>query len=171
MSKNNNSIQCCQDNAQVKVQGDQEPAQIKIQHVQPAADIIETEKDFNIRMDMPGLAPDDISVKLDKEILTVEAKSEVEGLAPRIFYRQFRDSLIVSLVMRGMLAGVAAVVCDVVINMLRSICSQKRIFPILMFVLAFAAVRFFGVNIILIILVCGLFGALDRKMQDKEAKA
>ena len=87
------------------------------------------------------------------------------------FYRQFRDSLIVSLVMRGMLAGVAAVVCDVVINMLRSICSQKRIFPILMFVLAFAAVRFFGVNIILIILVCGLFGALDRKIQDKEAKA
>ena len=73
----------------------QKPAQIKIQHVQPAADIIETENDFNIRMDMPGLAPDDISVKLDKEILTVEAKSEVEGLAPRIFYRQFR-------VMRGL---------------------------------------------------------------------
>ena len=91
----NNSIKCCQDKADVKVQEEQNPAQIKIQNVQPAADIIETANDYNIRLDMPGLNPDDISVKLDKEILTVEAKSEVEGLAPRMFYRQFR-------VMRGL---------------------------------------------------------------------
>lgn len=91
MSKNNNSnIECCQDKADVKVQGEQKPAQIRIQHVQPATDILETANDFSIRLDMPGVLPDGISVKLDKEILTVEAKSEVEGLAPRMFYRQFR---------------------------------------------------------------------------------
>jgi HSP20 family protein len=94
MSQNNN-IQCCSDEKDVKVQGEHKPAQIRIQHVQPATDILETAENFSIRLDMPGLSPDDISVKLDKEVLTVEAKSEVEGLAPRMFYRQFR-------VMRGL---------------------------------------------------------------------
>ena len=62
--------------------------------------------------------------------------------------------------MAGMLAGVAAVVFDVVINMA---------WPILKRALAahrghaggFLATRFFSVNIILIILVCGVIGALD----------
>jgi len=91
MSENNN-IQCCSNNTndKVEVRGDHAPAQPKLRRIQPPADIAEAKEDFILCMDMPGLNPNDISVKLDKEILTVEAKSEVEGLPPRIFYRQFR---------------------------------------------------------------------------------
>ena len=87
----NNSIQCCNDtNNNVQVHGDNIPVQPKLRRVQPPADIAETKEDFVVSLDMPGLNPNDISVKLDKEILTVEAKSEIDGLPPRIFYRQFR---------------------------------------------------------------------------------
>lgn len=90
MSENNN-IQCCNNtNNDVQVHGDNIPAQPKLRRVQPPADIAETKEDFVVSLDMPGLNPNDISVKLDKEILTVEAKSEIDGLPPRIFYRQFR---------------------------------------------------------------------------------
>ena len=78
-----------------------------------------------------------------------------------LFYKAFRDNVIVNLAMAGMLAGVAAVICDVVITMTKSIWSQKKRLPVLVLLLSFAAVRFFGVNIILVILICGMLGAAD----------
>ena len=56
---------------------------------------------------------------------------------------------------------VAAVVFDVVINMAWPILKKKRWLPIAVMLAAFLATRFFSVNIILIILVCGVIGALD----------
>ena len=68
-----------------------------------------------------------------------------------------------------MLAGVAAVIFDVVINMAWPILKKKRWLPIVVMLAAFAATRFFSVNIILIILVCGVIGALDTLyLQKKE---
>ena len=62
----------------------------------------------------------------------------------------------------GRYAGrVAAVVFDVVINMAWPILKKKRWLPIAVMLAAFLATRFFSVNIILIILVCGVIGALD----------
>ena len=55
----------------------------------------------------------------------------------------------------------AAVVFDVVINMAWPILKKKRWLPIAVMLAAFLATRFFSVNIILIILVCGVIGALD----------
>ncbi len=78
-----------------------------------------------------------------------------------LFYKAFRDNVIVNMAMAGMLAGVAAVICDVVITMTKSILSQKKRLPVLVLLLSFAAVRFFGVNIILVILICGMLGAAD----------
>ena len=49
----------------------------------------------------------------------------------------------------------------VVINMARPILKKKRLLPIAVMLAAFVATRFFSVNIILIILVCGGIGALD----------
>ena len=63
--------------------------------------------------------------------------------------------------MTGMLAGVAAVICDVVINMAKSILEQKRVIPVLVLVGSFVAVRFFDVNIMVVILVCGMIGAWE----------
>ncbi len=89
------------------------------------------------------------------------------------FYQAFRDNIIVNMAMTGMLAGVAAVICDVVISMAKNIFQQKRVLPILVLAASFVAVRFFGVNIIIIILVCGLVGAVDsfHQQKKKEAKA
>lgn len=77
------------------------------------------------------------------------------------FYTAFRDNAVVNMAMTGMLAGVAAVICDVVVTMGRSIVRQKRILPIAVLVGVFVAVWFFKINVIAIILVCGLIGAAD----------
>lgn len=78
-----------------------------------------------------------------------------------LFYAAFRDNAIVSMVMKGMLAGVAAVIFDVVYTMLRGVLKLRRALPIVMLLAAFVATRFLKVNILLIILVCGAVGALD----------
>lgn len=87
------------------------------------------------------------------------------------FYQAFRSNKYVSMAMAGMLAGVAAVIFDVVINMAWPILKKKRLLPIAVMLAAFVATRFFSVNIILIILVCGVIGALDTLyLQKKEVE-
>lgn len=84
------------------------------------------------------------------------------------FYKAFRDNVIVNMAMTGMMAGVAAVICDVVITMTKGILKEKRIFPVFVLIAAFAAVRFLEMNIILIILVCGILGAADTFYREKK---
>ena len=84
------------------------------------------------------------------------------------FYASVRDNAIVNMIMTGMLAGVAAVICDVVITMGIEIIKQKRILPIIVILVSFIAVRFFDINIILIILICGAVGAVDTYIRMKK---
>ena len=88
-----------------------------------------------------------------------------------MFYQAFRDNAIVNMAMAGMLCGVAAVICDVVINMAKTIFQKKRLLPVVVMFGSFIAVRFFSVNIIVIILVCGVIGAVDTWYQGKIQKA
>lgn len=83
------------------------------------------------------------------------------------FYQAFRDNPIVNMAMAGMLAGVAAVILDVVVNMAKTVFKEKRWLPVLVMIGSFVAVRFFGVNIILIILICGLIGAADTLLRGR----
>lgn len=78
-----------------------------------------------------------------------------------LFYKAFRDNPIVNMVMTGMLAGVAAVVCEVVFTMGRNIIRQKKAMPVAVMLVSFAAVRFWNVNIMIVIFVCGVLGALE----------
>lgn len=87
-----------------------------------------------------------------------------------LFYQAFRDNAIVSLVMAGMLCGVAAVIFDVVIDMAKTIFQKKSILPVFVLLGAFIAVRFFSVNIILVILVCGIIGAVETLYREKKCK-
>lgn len=77
-----------------------------------------------------------------------------------LFYAAFRDNLYVNVILKGMQAGVAAVIADVVINMGTNVVKQKKVLPVLIMLAAFTAVFFFDVNVMYIILVCGLLGAL-----------
>lgn len=78
-----------------------------------------------------------------------------------LVYTAFRDNEIVSVVMNCMQAGVAAVICDVVITMAQGILKLKKALPIIIMFLAFIGQAVFGINVILIILICGVIGALN----------
>lgn len=69
--------------------------EIKFIEISPDCDIEEAQDNFIVNVDMPGLNQNDIRVELDRDMLTVEGKSLVSGLEPRIYKRQFR-------VMRGL---------------------------------------------------------------------
>ena len=87
-----------------------------------------------------------------------------------MFYTAFRDNAIVGMAMTGMLAGVAAVICDVVINMGKAVFQKKRVLPVLVLLWSFIAVRFFSVNIILVIFACGVIGAMDTLYQERAGR-
>lgn len=90
-----------------------------------------------------------------------------------LFYQAFRDNVIVNMAMSGMLCGVAAVIFDVVINMAQTVFQKKKVLPVLVMLGSFVAVRFLNVNIIIVIAVCGVIGALEtwrRETALREAK-
>ena len=87
-----------------------------------------------------------------------------------LFYKAFRDNPVVNMAMMGMLAGVAAVILDVVLTMTKGILKEKRLLPVLMLAASFTAVRFFQVNIILVLLTCGVIGAADTCWRERAGK-
>ncbi|MFI3172261.1 MAG: chromate transporter [Eubacteriales bacterium] len=74
------------------------------------------------------------------------------------FYDAFRTNLIVSAVLKGMQAGVAAVIFDVVMNLSGNIFKNKEYLSVIVMILAFVATYFYGVNVIYIILCCATIG-------------
>lgn len=91
-----------------------------------------------------------------------------------IGYTAFRDSIIVKYILKGMQAGVAAVIVDVVINMAQEIIKEKRLLSVIVMIGAFLAACIFSVNVIYIILACGIIGAasvlLKGRTQREEPK-
>ena len=87
-----------------------------------------------------------------------------------MFYQAFRANEVVGLVMKGMQTGVAAVICDVVVRMAADIIRERRLLSLAVLVGTFVAVRFSSVNIVLIIMVCGLIGAMDTFRHEKTAE-
>ena len=83
-----------------------------------------------------------------------------------VAYASFRDNLLVQAVLRGMQAGVAAVIMDVVYVLTRDLVKEKKVISILLFLFSFIAVYFLKINTIYIILLSGVMGYLlftDRK--------
>jgi len=77
-----------------------------------------------------------------------------------MFYQAFRENVIVQAVMRGMQAGVCAVISDVVYGMIAKVAGGKKIMPNVIMIGAFIATYVFKVNVILIILTCALLGVI-----------
>lgn len=69
--------------------------EVKCVEYQPPVDIEETKDEYILNVDMPGVDPSAIDVNLDKDILSIGAKAEIDGLPARLYRRQFR-------VMRGL---------------------------------------------------------------------
>ena len=77
-----------------------------------------------------------------------------------LFYTAFASDRIVALALRGMRAGVAAVILDVVWSLGSDVVKERSILHIAVMAAAFAAVCFFRVNVMLVILAAGLIGAV-----------
>ncbi len=84
------------------------------------------------------------------------------------FYKAFRDNYYVSIAMKALLAGVAAVIADVVFTMFLSIKRLKKVLPYVIMLLSFIAVRFFNINIIIVILIAGLLGVISVMRDDRK---
>lgn len=85
------------------------------------------------------------------------------------FYAAFRDNRIVSLVLKGMQAGVAAVIANVVITMAAGVLKQKRVLPACVMLGTFAASALLGVNVVLCILACAAVGLADTLIETHKA--
>ena len=88
------------------------------------------------------------------------------------FYNEFSSNLYVALALKGMQAGVAAVLLDVVCGLGGGVIRERSPAHILLMVAAFAAVAIWNVNVIHIILAAALIGiCLELWRRWKEAGA
>ena len=88
-----------------------------------------------------------------------------------MFYSAFAGNPYVAMLISGMQAGVAAVLCDVVLSMGRGVLSQRSAIKNAVMVAAFLAVAVAGVSVAWVIAGAALLGALLQMITRKEAGA
>ncbi len=84
------------------------------------------------------------------------------------FYTAFRDNVVVSLVLKGMGIGVAAVIVDVVYTMAKGVVKTKDALWIIVMCVALVVALFTSLNVVFVILACGVVGAINVIAQDKK---
>lgn len=87
-----------------------------------------------------------------------------------LFYNEFRTNPVIAVALQVMRAGVAAVILDVVWNLCENVCKTRRALYIGMMLVAFAAVFFFDVSAMLVILSCLAVGIVDLLVNLKQEK-
>ena len=87
-----------------------------------------------------------------------------------MFYQAFRSNPVVSAVLTGMQAGVAAVIADVIMTLGGNVAKQRDVLSIVMMILAFVASFVFKLNVMYIILACACVGALRILLKRKTDK-
>ncbi|MEG1971803.1 MAG: chromate transporter [Oscillospiraceae bacterium] len=86
------------------------------------------------------------------------------------FYNAFRSNTIISAVLKGMQSGVAAVVCDVAINMGKNVTKDRDALSIFVLLASFVAVYFYKVSVGFVIPICGIIGAFRAVNLAKKTK-
>ena len=87
------------------------------------------------------------------------------------FYLSFRDNQVVSAVLKGMQAGVAAIITNVVLNMGHNVLREKSWLSTLIMIGSFIASFILNINVMYVIFTCALIGAMNtlltlRKLDD-----
>lgn len=85
------------------------------------------------------------------------------------FYNAFSENTYVTLVLRGMSAGVAAVILDVVCSLSSDYFKNKKLFEIILIAVSFILVFFLKVNVIIIILAAVCFGIIKAVIKSRKA--
>lgn len=86
------------------------------------------------------------------------------------FYTAFRENIVVNAVLKGMQAGVAAVIADVVLNLGGNVVKEKDLISAFVMISAFIATFFLKINVMYIILVCGCIGAGKIVLKERKNK-
>lgn len=90
-----------------------------------------------------------------------------------VFYDQFRSNRIINIALTVMRAGVAAVICDVVINLAKNVIGTRKVLYIALMIITFIMGYFLDISAMIIILCCLVTGivcvVIDvvRKKEDK----
>ena len=88
------------------------------------------------------------------------------------FYEAFRDNAMISTMLTTMQAGVAAIILNVVMNMIGLLMNERKLIPLLMVILSFTAAVAFDLNLIYILILNALVGVLQFQKESKvEVKA
>jgi len=86
------------------------------------------------------------------------------------FYDIFKENRIINALLLGMRAGIAAVILDVIIKMVKDIVKTKNIVYILVMIVSFIAAVVFNINAALIIILSGAFGGFYYNIYKKEGR-
>ncbi len=85
-----------------------------------------------------------------------------------LVYSAFASNVYVALLLKGMQAGVAAVILDVVCNLGIKVIKQKSVVQIAVMILAFVATFVFNINVIYIILAAAVIGVVTEVLKKKK---
>lgn len=77
-----------------------------------------------------------------------------------IFYNAFRNNWLISQLLEGMQAGVGAVIASVTVDMGMPIIKEKDSLSLVIMVGAFIAACVFSINVVYIVLTCGIIGVI-----------
>ncbi|MBP5198002.1 MAG: chromate transporter [Lachnospiraceae bacterium] len=86
------------------------------------------------------------------------------------FYAAFASNTYVALMLKGMSAGVSAVVLDVALSLFTDEIKGKKILGMILGICAFAATFFFGINVVYIILFSAIAGILVSAFSKRRAE-
>ncbi|SCJ98298.1 chromate transporter%2C chromate ion transporter (CHR) family [uncultured Clostridium sp.] len=86
------------------------------------------------------------------------------------FYVKFRESQIIGTALMVMRAGVAAVICDVVINLATNVIKTGQVLYIALMIIAFIMTYVLGISAITVILLCILVGIVNLILDIKNSK-
>lgn len=91
--------------------------------------------------------------------------------AVSLLYDAFIQNRTVATVFKGMQAGVAAVIADVVLSLGQKVAVSKDLFQLLMMAAAFTAAFFLNINVMLIVLCAAVLGAARCLIKGKGGQA
>ena len=86
------------------------------------------------------------------------------------FYVKFRESQIIGTALMVMRAGVAAVICDVVINLAKNVIKTGQVLYIALMIIAFIMTYVLGISAITVILLCIFVGIVNLILDIKNSK-
>lgn len=78
-----------------------------------------------------------------------------------VFYSFFADNRYIAIVLKGMQAGVAAVIIDVSCSLSKNYFKNKKIFEIILIIISFIFVFLVKINVIYILLAAALIGVVS----------